>query len=65
MSGKLIAHAGAEYIECVPPFTHDVCVRVVRFALPLCHPRFVKPAPPCEPACSPSYRTSVLCLADM
>src|SRR4029453_16619729 len=20
-------------LECVPPFTHDVCVRVVRFAL--------------------------------
>ena len=31
----------------------------------LCHPCFVKPAPPCEPACSPSYRTSVLFLADM
>ena len=63
----LLAHRGQmrHNRECVPPFTHDVCVRVVRFALPLCHPRFVKPAPPCKPACSPSYRTSVLCLADM
>ena len=31
----------------------------------LCHPCFVKPAPSCESACSPSYRTLVLFLADM
>ena len=31
----------------------------------LCHPCFVKPAPPCESACSPSCRTLVLFLADM
>jgi hypothetical protein len=55
-----------EFIECVPPFTHDVCVRVVRLALPpvLREPRDVKPAPPAEPACSPSCRMSVLCWAD-
>jgi len=31
----------------------------------LCYPCFVKPAPCCESACSPSYRTLVLFLADM
>jgi len=31
----------------------------------LCHPCFVKPAPSCESACRPSYRTLVLFLADM
>src|SRR5262249_40075793 len=53
--------------ECVPPFIHDVCVRVVRPALPpvLRESRDGKPAPPSEPACSPSCRTSVLFLADM
>lgn len=55
------------FAECVPPFTHDVCVRVVRLALPpvLREPRDVKPTPPSEPACRPSCRTSVLFLADM
>ena len=54
-------------LECVPPFTHDVCVRVVQLALPpvLREPRDVKPTPPSEPACRPSCRTSVLFLADM
>src|SRR5215471_5029389 len=31
----------------------------------LCHPCFVKPAPSCESACSPSCKTLVLFLADM
>jgi multidrug efflux pump len=41
----------ARMLECVPPFTHDVCDRAVRLALPpvLREPRDVKPAPPSEP----------------
>jgi hypothetical protein len=52
---------------CVPPSTHGVFARAVRLALPpvLRDPRDGKPAPPAEPVCSPSCRTSVLFLADM
>jgi hypothetical protein len=52
---------------CVPPFTHGVFASAVRLALPpvLREPRNGKPAPPAEPVCSPSCRTSVLFLADM
>jgi hypothetical protein len=57
----------AMIIGCVPPSTHGIFARAVRLALPpvLCEPRDGKPAPPAEPVCSPSCRTSVLCLADM
>src|SRR6266699_3228531 len=52
---------------CVPPSTHGVFARAVRLALPpvLREPRDGKPAPPAEPVCSPSCRTSVWFLADM
>src|SRR5207248_9638772 len=55
------------FSECVPPFTHEVCDRVVRLALPpvLREPRDGKPAPASQPACNPSCSTSVLFLADM
>src|SRR5262245_2598485 len=64
-TGLSLGWVSTIWLSAILGVSHLLHMTLLGLCSSLCHPCFVKPAPSCESACSPSYRRLVLFLADM